>query len=155
MLAVAIFIVFSQIAWSQVSLSPVIVTQNDSVTITYDATQGSAGLIGITPVYMHTGVITNLSSSHTAWRHVQGNWGVHDPKVLMTDIVNNKHSIKIHINTFYSVPSNETVSALAFVFRNMDGSKEGKTTSGNDIFVPISQGGYTAYISSHLNAQYF
>ena len=152
---ISIFIVFSQIAWSQVSLSPVIVTQNDSVTITYDATQGSAGLIGITPVYMHTGVITNLSSSPTAWRHVQGNWGVHDPKVLMTDIGNNKHSIKIHINTFYSVPSNETVSALAFVFRNMDGSKEGKTTSGNDIFVPISQGGYTAYISSHLNAQYF
>jgi 1,4-alpha-glucan branching enzyme len=152
---IALFIILSQTVYSQVTLSPVIVTQNDTVTITFDATQGSAGLVGVTPVYMHTGVITNLSSSPTSWRHVQGNWGVHDPKVLMTPLGNNKHSIKIHINTFYSVPSNETVSALAFVFRNTDGSKEGKTVSGNDIFVPISQGGYTAYISSHLNAQYF
>ncbi len=137
-----------------VTLTPAIVTQNDTVTITFDATQGNAGLVGVSPVYMHTGVVTNLSTSSTNWRHVQGNWGTADPKVLMTSIGNNKHQLKYHINTFYNVPANETVFSLAFVFRNVDGSKEGKTASGGDIFVPISQGGYTAFITSHPSRQY-
>jgi 1,4-alpha-glucan branching enzyme len=137
-----------------VTLTPTIVTQNDTVTVTFDATQGNAGLVGVSPVYMHTGVVTNLSATPTAWRHVQGNWGTADPKVLMTSIGNNKHQLKYHINTFYNVPANETVLSLAFVFRNVDGSKEGKTAGGGDIFVPISQGGFTAFISSHTSRQY-
>lgn len=134
----------SSVASAQiVTLAPTIVTQNDTVTITFDASQGNAGLLGVSPVYMHTGVVTNLSSSPTDWRHVQGNWGTADPKVLMTDIGNNKHQLTYHINSFYNVPSNETVQSLAFVFRNVDGSKEGKTAANGDIFVPISQGGFT------------
>ncbi len=150
-----LFLLISSIGYSQiVTLTPAIVTQNDTVTITFDATQGNAGLVGISPVYMHTGVITNLSSGPTNWRHVQGNWGTADPKVLMTSIGNNKHTLKYHINSFYSVPTNETVSALAFVFRNVDGSKEGKTASNGDIFVPISTGGYTGGFTSHILDQY-
>ena len=151
---VSFLVVLNQTLFSQVILNPAIVTQNDSVTVIYDATQGNQGLVGVSPVYMHTGVITNLSSSPIAWRHVQGNWGVHDPKVLMTPLGNDMHSLKMHINTFYNVPGNETVSSLAFVFRNVDGLKEGKTTTNGDIFVPISTGGYAGGITSHPLDQY-
>jgi 1,4-alpha-glucan branching enzyme len=147
-------LIFSISKGQIVTLTPAIVTQNDSVLITFDATQGNAGLAGVSQVYAHTGVITNLSSSPTDWRHVQGNWGTHDPKVQMTNIGNDLHTLKIHIDTYYNVPSNETVSALAFVFRNVDGSKEGKTASNGDIFVPISQGGFTGGFTSHLLDQY-
>lgn len=133
---------------AQITLNPAFVTQNDTVEVIFDATQGNGGLVGVSPIYAHTGVITNLSSTPTSWRHVQGNWGVADPKVLMTDLGNNLHSIKFHINSFYSVPSNETVQSLAFVFRNVDGSKEGKTASGGDFFVPISAGGFQASFTS-------
>lgn len=136
-----------------VTLTPAIVTQNDTVTITFDATQGNAALVGVAPVYMHTGVITNLSTSPTDWRHVQGNWGTADPNVLMTSIGNDKHEKTIHINSFYNVPSNETVLSLAFVFRNADGSIVGRAVGGGDIFVPISQGGFTAFISSQTARQ--
>jgi glycosidase len=136
-----------------VSLTPSIVTQNDTVTITYDATKGNGALTGTSPVYMHTGVITNLSSG-MAWRHVQGNWGQADPNVLMTSIGNNKHQKTYHINSFYGVPANETVLALAFVFRNADGSIVGRAIGGFDIYVPISQGGYTAFFNSHPVRQY-
>lgn len=151
---ILLLVILNQTLFGQVTLNPAIVTQNDSVTILYDATLGNQGLIGVGPVYMHSGVITNLSSSPTAWRHVQGNWGVHDAKMLMTSLGNNMHSLKMHINTFYNVPANETVSALAFVFRNVDGSKEGKTASNGDIFVPISTGGYNGGITSHPQEQY-
>ena len=109
-----------QFSNAQVSLVPAFVTQNDSVEVIYDATQGNGGLAGVSPVYMHTGVITNLSTSPTDWRHVQGTWGINDPKVKMTPLGNNLHSLKFHIASFYNVPSNETVQQLAFVFRNMD-----------------------------------
>lgn len=128
----------------QVTLNPPFVTQNDTVEIIFDATQGNGALTGVSPVYAHTGVITNLSSSPTDWRHVQGNWGTADPKVLMTSLGNNLHSLKFHINSFYSVPSNETVQALAFVFRNANGSVVGRASGGGDIFVPISVGGFQA-----------
>jgi glycosidase len=146
---------FSLVATAQVvTLNPAIVTQNDSVTITFDATLGNGALTGVSPIYMHTGVITNMSATFTNWRYVQGNWGTADPNVLMTPIGNNKHQKKIHINSFYGVPANETVLALAFVFRNTDGSIVGRSASGTDIFVPISQGGFVAFINSHLNRQY-
>ena len=131
---------------AQVTLVPAFVTQNDTVEVIYDATQGNGALVGVNQVYAHTGVITNLSSTPTSWRHVQGNWGQVDPKVQMTNLGNNLHSIKYHINSFYNVPANETVTHLAFVFRNADGSIVGRTATGGDIFVPISQGGFQAAI---------
>lgn len=137
-----------QSSLAQVSLNPPFVTQNDTVEIIFDATQGNAALTGVSQVYIHTGVITNLSATPTSWRHVQGNWGTADPKVAMTNLGNNLHSIKYHINSFYNVPPNETVLELAFVFRNADGSIVGRASGGGDIFVPISQAGFQLSFSN-------
>lgn len=131
---------------AQVTLVPTFVTQNDTVEVIFDASQGNAALVGVNQVYAHTGVITNLSASLANWRYVQGNWGQVDTKVQMTNLGNNRHSIKYHINSFYGVPANETVTHLAFVFRNADGSIVGRAASGGDIYVPISQGGFQAVI---------
>ncbi len=131
---------------AQVTLIPTFVTQQDTVEVIFDATQGNGALVGVNQVYAHTGVITNLSGGLSNWRWVQGNWGQADPKVQMTNLGTNLHSIKYHINSFYNVPANETVSHLAFVFRNTDGSIVGRTASGGDIYAPISQGGFQALI---------
>lgn len=129
------------------SVSPVFPQQTDTVTIIYDATEGNGALDGISPVYAHTGVITTASSNPNDWRHVQGNWGTADPNVLMTDLGNNLHEIKYHIDSYYGVPSNEQVTALAFVFRNQDGSTVGRDSDGSDIF-------YTVYLPGQLNAAF-
>ncbi|NVK04432.1 MAG: 1,4-alpha-glucan-branching protein [Flavobacteriia bacterium] len=134
-------------ASSQVTLAPTFVTQNDTVTVTFDATAGNAALVGATQVFAHTGVITNLSSSSTDWRHVQGTWGTNDAKVRMTSIGNNRHEIKYHINTFYNVPGNETVQALAFVFRDQSGNTVGRAADGSDIFVPIYSSSFATAIT--------
>jgi len=126
---------------AQVTISPPFATQNDNITITYDATQGNAALVGQSVVYAHTGVITNLSSNGNDWKHVQGNWGTDDSRLKMTSIGNNKFTLNINIASFYNVPSSEKVLKLAFVFRNLSGSIVGKSSDGGDIFVAISQGG--------------
>ena len=126
------------IAYSQVvEVVPVFPKVTDNVTITFNATEGNGALTGISPVYAHAGVITSTSTSPTDWKYVQGVWGTPDPKVLMTNLGNNKHSISYNIKDFYGVPEGEEVEALAFVFRNANGSAVGRASDGGDIFYTI------------------
>jgi len=130
-------LLIAQIATAQiVTIDPPFPTANDVVTITYDATQGTGQLVGVSPVYIHTGVITNLSASDE-WRYVVGNWGVADPTLEMNDIGNNLHQLTFHIRDYYDVPESEEILEMAFVFRNFNGTLEGKTEDWMDIFVPV------------------
>ncbi len=122
-----------------VVIQPPFPTINDDITVIYDATKGSAGLVGVQQVYMHTGLITDQSSTPNDWKYVVGNWGQDDPKVKMINIGNNKHMLTYNIKSFYGVPANTIIYKLAFVFRNVDGSKEGKTTDLKDIFYSVYQ----------------
>lgn len=122
-----------------VKTSPLFVTENDSVTIIFDATLGNAALKNLGPpdVYAHTGVITSKSTSKADWRYVQGNWGKADAKMKMQYLGANKYSIRYHIRSFYGVPSDEKILHMAFVFRNTDGSKVGRNSDGSDIYVDL------------------
>jgi glycosidase len=147
-LTILLFLFISAFAQAQiVSIEPVFFTVDDEITVTYDATQGNAGLVDVDVVYMHTGLITE-SGGPGNWNYVQGNWGQDDPKVRMTNIGNNKHTLTFTIRSFYSLPDNQTVTELAFVFRNVNGSKEGKTADLGDIFVGVpADQGFTAFFS--------
>ncbi|MEM6261562.1 MAG: alpha-amylase family glycosyl hydrolase [Bacteroidota bacterium] len=125
-------------SFAQVSTIPVFPTENDTVTIIFDAKQGNGELAGVSPpIYAHTGVITDLSTTPTSWRHVQGNWGVADARMLMTPLGNDVYQIRYHIPTFYNVPANETVLRLGFVFRDETGNNVGRAADGSDIFVDM------------------
>jgi len=119
-----------------VSVDPAFPSQNDTVTITFDASEGNGALSGFVPVYAHTGIITQ-SGGPGNWQNVQGNWGTSDPNVLMSSIGNDKHTITYHIPTFYNVPGGTTVTELAFVFRDASGNTVGRAADGSDIFYPI------------------
>lgn len=145
-------LIISQVR-SQVSVTPVFFNMDDSITVTFDASisKPTGALIGASSVYMHSGVITNLSTSPSDWKHTTGNWGKNDGIGQMTSIGNNKWRIKYLPRSYYGIPANETVSKLAFVFRSADGSKEGKdAATGGDIFisVPVSGSGLNVKITS-------
>lgn len=132
-----------------VTLSPAFATQNDDVTVIFDAALGNAALAGQAVVYAHTGVITNLSSSPTAWRYVQGNWGTDDTRVKMTSIGSNKFQLSFNIKQFYGIPSGEQVKKLAFVFRNQSGTLVGRNNDGGDIFIDLSDGAFKLQITTN------
>ena len=119
------------------SVTPAFPTQNDTVTIVYNAAQGNGALVGTTPVYAHAGLITSASTSPTNWQFVQGTWGQPTAKVLMTDLGGNQHRIKYHIPSFYGFPTGTQVQELAFVFRNAAGTVVGRSADGSDIYYPI------------------
>tara|TARA_Y100000991_G_C21974991_1_gene351725 strand:- start:2741 stop:5497 length:2757 start_codon:yes stop_codon:yes gene_type:complete len=145
---ILIFLLAYQIGLTQIiQISPAFPTVNDVITLQYDAGQGNGGLIGVSPVYTHTGIVTQ-SGLPSSWSYVQGNWGQADTNVLMTDLGNNLHEIVIDIDQYYGFPNGTNVAKLAFVFRNFDGSLEGKTATMGDIFYPIYpiNGGFQAAI---------
>lgn len=128
---------------------PVYPTDIDSCTVIFDATQGNAGLKDVPPpIYAHTGVLTNLSTSSSDWKYVIADWNQNTPKALMTPLGNNLYQLKLtpSIRDFYGVPAGETIQKLAFVFRNSDGSKAGREANGGDIFADV----YPASLSVNI-----
>lgn len=129
---------------------PVYPTDLDSCTLIFDASKGNAGLLNASPpIYAHTGVITNLSTSTSDWKYVLAGWSVNIPKARMTPLGNNLYSIKMlpSIRAFYGVPAGESILKMAFVFRNSDGSKTGREANGGDIFTNV----YSTVTSVKIN----
>ncbi|WP_305982142.1 alpha-amylase family glycosyl hydrolase [Roseivirga thermotolerans] len=136
-----------------VRIEPASATADDQIKIIYDATQGTGGLVGASKVYMHGGVITS-SPTATTWdeNYVKGNWGKDDGIGLMTKVQGQNDLWEITLDAparaYYGVPSTTTVFRLAMVFRNADGSAEGKGTPGSfeggqvasngDIFIDLA-----------------
>ena len=147
---------FTFISKAQIlEFNPAFPNINDVVTITYDATQGNAALVGQSQIYCHAGLITSTSTSPTNWQFVQGNWGTVDPQVAMTNIGNNKHTITIDIDQFYGFPATTNVLQLAFVFRNASGNIVGRAADGSDIYYdmyPVNAGLLASFFNPSAGA---
>src|SRR5579872_7340976 len=79
---------------------PVFPVDTSTVSITVDCTKGNQGLLNYSntaDVYVHTGVITNLSTSQTDWRYVKFNQNFNQPNPALaaTYLGNNKYSFTI------------------------------------------------------------
>lgn len=131
---------------AQVTVSPAFPTVNEPITITYDASQGNGALLGISPIYAYTGLITTLSATPDDWMNVQGNFGVPDNKVLMTSIGNNKYTLSFTISSFYGTTAADTVLDLAFIFTNSDGSIVGRSADSDNIMVGVYNDSFHAAI---------
>lgn len=146
---VAALMAFMSVNAQLVVVNPAFPTDNQAVVITFDASQGNGGLEGYTgDVYAHTGVITNLSTSSSDWKHVKTNWGVNSADTKLTKIGTNLYTLAINpnIRAYYGVPASETILKMAFVFRSgvaVSGTSylEGKTATGGDIFVDVYEEG--------------
>lgn len=122
---------------AQVSCDPVFPTIDDNVTIYYNALEGNGALNNITPVYIHTGVITDKSTSPGDWKYVATTWAQANPASTMEFVSANLWKKTINIRTFFNIPAGETVLKLAFVFRNGSGSIVGRASGGSDIFYDV------------------
>ena len=81
---------------AQVTVDPAFPTADDNVVITFDASGGNGALVGVSPIYAHTGVITSNSTTGNDWKYVQGNWGIDDASVLMNSQGGDIHTISFN-----------------------------------------------------------
>ena len=142
----AAFMVASGLRAQLIVTDPAAPTDDQSVTITFDATQGTGGLADCNcDVYLHTGVITENSTNSSDWQYVPTEWGVANAAWRLSPVAGepNKYTYTYgpSIREYFSVPENEEIQQIAFVFRNANGTLEGKASGGADIFVGVTEGG--------------
>lgn len=127
------------------------------------------GVVNNGKVYMHSGLCTQSQtfcdnqispSGSMAWEHIVGNWGMDDGVGLMTNNGSNQWSIQFVVYDYYStnissgsspMQPGATPYMLGVVFRNDDGSFEGKDVQCNDIFIKDLQSTPAAISSSDLS----
>lgn len=135
--------------------APAFPKDNDNVVITMDATKGNQGLNNYTPasdVYVHVGVITNLSTSYSDWRYVRFTWGTTTAAAQATSLGSNQWQYTINNpRTFFSVPAGETILKIAILFRSGNGNLKQANTDGSDMYIPV----YTTTIATKFSVPAF
>lgn len=125
---------------------------SSSVVITMDANYGNKGLLNYTPtsdVYVHIGVITNLSSSSSDWKYVKFSWGTTTAAAQCVSLGNNKwkYTITGGLRSFFNITnSSETIKKIAILFRNGNGSSVQRNADNSDMYVPVYDNGVYARI---------
>ncbi len=128
-----------------VSTDPQFPQENQAFTLTFNAVAGNEALLNYAgDVYIHTGVITNLSSSDADWKYTKTSWGTNTAETKLTRTGTNTYTLSISdIRAYYGVPSGEEILKMVMVFRS-DGTTPAapsylvhKTADESDILVDI------------------
>lgn len=143
----------SVFGFAQVTTVPALPIESNPLTITFDATQGDAGLKDYTgDIYAHTGVITDKSTSSADWKYVIATWSTNIPSAKLTRLTANTYTLTISpdIRSFYGVPAGEIIKQLCFVFRSADQTKSGRATGGKDILIDVFSAGLNVAITNPM-----
>ena len=104
------------------------------------------GLNVSTKIYAHTGVLVNGGND---WKYAP-TWGDNSTKYELTYVSENLWKLYIgDIREYYGgADPAEKGTKLAFVFRNANGSKEGKGVGNSDIFLDVVDAGFQISLES-------
>lgn len=124
------------------------------VTIYFHAAEGNGALANqaaTAALYAHTGVITNTSASDSDWQYAP-TWLDNSEKYRLQYVSPNLWKLDIgDIHTYYGITNPDVVvRKLAFVFRNANGTLEGKGPGNTDIFVDVESSRLLLSISSTI-----
>jgi Alpha amylase, catalytic domain/Ig-like domain CHU_C associated/Fibronectin type III domain/Carbohydrate-binding module 48 (Isoamylase N-terminal domain) len=144
LLVVALFTITTT-TFSQrlLSWTPEFPQDNSNLTFTVDCTKGNQGLLNFeggssSNVYMHVGVITNLSTGPSDWKYVKFAWATTPALANATPLGGNKYSYTIpNVRTFFAVPAGETILKVTAIFRNGTGTLKQVNSDNSDMYLPI------------------
>ncbi len=151
-----IFVLIQLITFSQLlTTSPAFITEStSSFTIIMDASKGNKGLNNYattSDVYVHTGVITNASTSNSDWRYVKfnQNFTTTNASLNATYIGGNRWQFTITggLRAYYGVPAGETILKVSILFRSGNGSLVQRNIDGTDMYIPV----YTTALAARLS----
>ena len=144
LLLFAVYIIAnSAVAQRLLSWTPEFPIDNSTMSFTVDCAKGSQGLFNFESgnsnnIYVHVGVITNLSTGPSDWKYVKFTWGSADPLAHATPLTNNKYQYTVtNIRSFFGVPAGETIKKVCVIFRNATGSLKQVNSDGSDMYIPV------------------
>lgn len=134
---------FSVNAQRLLNWTPEFPVDNSILSFTVDCAKGNQGLFNFeggnsNNVYVHIGVITNLSTGPADWRYVKFTWGTADPAAKATPLGGNKYQYTItNIRSFMGVPAGETIRKVTVIFRNATGTLKQVNSDVSDMYLPV------------------
>ena len=123
--------------------SPEFPVDNSTLVFTIDCTKGNQGLLNFeggnsNNIYVHVGVITNLSTGPADWKYVKFTWGTADPLAKATALGNNKFQYTItNVRSFFGVPAGESIKKITAIFRNAPGTLKQVNSDNSDMYIPV------------------
>ena len=135
--------------------TPDFITESSSnIDITVDANRGNLGLkdySSTSDVYIHTGVITNLSTTPTDWKYVKfSSFNTPNAAAQATYLGNNKWKFTIsgNLRTFYNITSpTEKILKITVLFRSGNGTIVQRNADGSDMYIPVYDNGIAVRIT--------
>ena len=149
-LTLFLFLVFATTMFAQVTTVPGIIQKGytGEVIVVFNPNEGDKGMVGAAECYAHTGLITSASSNDGDWKNVVEQWRNNTTKTQLTKDGDNWKLVIPNIYDFYGCPKSTEIKKIAFVFHDgPNGSKEGKTAEGTDIFVELAEQGLAVSIN--------
>ena len=148
-----LFVGFTTSAQRLLTWTPEFPQENNNLSFTIDCAKGNQGLFNFeggnsANVYVHIGVITNLSTGPSDWRYVKFVYGSTNPQAKATPLGSNKYQFTlkdaannpVSVRTFFGVPNAETIIKVNVIFRNASGTLKGVNSDVSDMYIPV----YTA-----------
>ena len=138
------------------SIYPYFPEDNTSITIVVDCSKGNKGLFNYAntgDVYVHTGVITSVSTGSSDWKYVKFNQNFNQPNpaLLATSLGNNRYAFTIsNIRAFYGVPGGETIKKIAILFRNGAGTVVQRNSDASDMYVTVYDASFAGKFTQPL-----
>lgn len=123
-----------------VTVTPAVFTPDDQITIRFDAKKASrkqtAGLVGASKVYMHSGTIV-AGNSQGQWSNTVGTLS-DDGIGQMIKVGEDIWEIKIRPRDYYSIAQGVETDQLAMYFRDASNTNFGYGFRNSVIFVPVA-----------------
>lgn len=137
-----LFLLYICVAQAQLlDWSPRFARETDNLTITMDANFGNKALLNYSntnDVYVHVGVITDLSTGPGDWKHVPFEWTSNTAQNRATSLGNNRYSFTIsNIRSFFNVTGTEYVRSIAILFRSGNGNTVQRNSNGGDMYIKL------------------
>lgn len=154
LLFLVVIVGFSTKAQRLLTWAPEFPQDNNNLSFTIDCTKGNQGLLNFeggnsSNVYMHVGVITNLSTGPSDWRYVKFVYGSTNPLANATALGANKYQYTlkdnsnnpVSVRTFFAVPAGETIIKVNVIFRNASGNLKEVNSDLSDMYIPVYAAG--------------
>ena len=132
------------------SWSPEFPQENSNLSFTIDCAKGNQGLFNFeggnsANIYLHVGVITNLSTGPSDWKYVKFAWATTPSLANATPLGGNKYSYTlkdvsnnpISIRNFFGVPAGESILKVNIIFRNGTGTLKQVNSDVSDMYLPV------------------
>lgn len=128
-----------------------------AVKIIFNPALGNGGMADATQCYAHTGIITSESANTGDWKFATPTWRGGEAKYQMIKEGSNwVLNMPNGLYNYYGCPTTTEIEKLAFVFNDgPNGSKEGKTSEGSDIFIDVIEAGLNIKIQTPSDGSLF